>query len=379
MRSAHPIRAVGRAPACPARARASGGDPSPITIQTPVPEPEIVADPDSQLLAFASLAAVTAALVLPVRAAIVRAGMVREPGGRSSHSRPTPVGGGIAFVMPVTLAWALIGARGGGRVITVIAMAALAVAATGFVDDRRGVPPRIRLAVHSAAAAAVAIAVLAEMEPWTAGWLLVLLSPVLLVWCTNLTNFMDGIDGLAASEGLFIAGAACCLWYWQGGDPAVGAAFACAAGAMAGFLPWNAPRARVFMGDVGSTWLGFALSSLALHACASRPETWPIWAMLPALFVADATICVVRRALRRENLASGHRAHAYQNLSRLLGSHPKVVLAFALGNAALLVAAVVAVRDAGAALPVVLGSYGLAAGAMLLGRSGVHGVADPGR
>lgn len=337
-----------------------------------------LADPDS-LLAFASVAAVTAALVLPVRAAIVRAGMVREPGGRSSHSRPTPVGGGIAFVLPVTLAWVLIGRSDGDRVITTIALASLAVAATGFLDDRRGVPPRIRLAIHSAAAAAVAIAVLAGLESSIAGWALAMLSPVLLVWCTNLTNFMDGIDGLAASEGLFISGAACCLWTWQGGDPAIGMAFACAAGAMAGFLPWNAPRARMFMGDVGSTWLGFALSSLALHACASRPETWPIWAMLPALFVADATVCVVRRALRRENLATGHRAHAYQNLSRLLGSHPMVVLAFALGNAGILVATVVAVRDAGAALPVVLASYGLAAGAMLLGRSGVHGVADPGR
>jgi Fuc2NAc and GlcNAc transferase len=334
-------------------------------------------DLTKQPLALAlAAAAVTAALAVPVRAALARTGFIRWPGSRSSHARPTPVGGGISFVLPVTAAWALLGAGSGDHVLVAIAIAGAGIAVTGFLDDRRGLKPTVRLAAHVVAAAAVAATVAAGQVPWSTSWALTLLSPVLVVWCTNLTNFMDGIDGLAASEGLFIAGAAWILWTWHEGDLAVGAALACMAGAMAGFLPWNAPRARMFMGDVGSTWLGFVLSSLALHACASRPETWSLWAILPALFVADATVCVVRRALRRENLTSGHRAHAYQNLSRLARSHAKAVMAFAAGNALLLAAAAAALDDPATALPTVFATYALATGAMVLGKSGVHGVAE---
>jgi UDP-N-acetylmuramyl pentapeptide phosphotransferase/UDP-N-acetylglucosamine-1-phosphate transferase len=130
------------------------------------------------------------------------------------------------------------------------------------------------------------------------------------------------------------------------------------------------------MGDAGSTWLGFALSSLAVHACWLRPGTCAAWAVLPALFVADATLCLVRRAIRREDLATGHRAHAYQNLARMARSHATVVLLFAACNAGILAAAAAALHSPALGPAIVAGVYAIAVAAMALARSGVHGVAE---
>lgn len=130
------------------------------------------------------------------------------------------------------------------------------------------------------------------------------------------------------------------------------------------------------MGDAGSTWLGFSLAALAIQDAVRMPGLLSAWMILPALFVADATVCVVRRAVRGENVVAGHRAHAYQNLSRVLGSHGRVVLLF-MGCNLCLVPAV----WASVALPqwrwvIFVSVYAVAIAAAIAGRSGVHGVAD---
>ncbi|MBM4100565.1 MAG: glycosyl transferase [Planctomycetes bacterium] len=339
---------------------------------TPLPSQSLLL-----LAAAGAMAIVAAALVSPVIRMLRGYGMIRQPGGRGSHASPTPVGGGLAFTLPVSAAWIAVAATEGDAVVMTIAIAGLLVTATGFLDDRIGLRARTRLAVQGAAAVAVAAAEFGAMPVGSPAAPLIVLCPVVIVWCTNLTNFMDGIDGLAASEGLFIAAAGSVLWTWQGGEPAVGLCLACAAGALVGFVPWNAPPARVFMGDAGSTWLGFTMSALALHACWLRPGTWAAWAVLPALFVSDATLCLMRRAIRREDLATGHRAHAYQNLARLTGSHGAVVLLFAACNTALLVAAGAALHNPGLGGPIAAVTYAIAGSAMALARSGVHGIADP--
>lgn len=317
-----------------------------------------------------------ALLALPVRDFVTQLRIVSVPGGRGSHSRPRPVGGGLAFVVPVSSAWFAMGVSANDGALAAIAVSGLALAAVGFLDDWRGLPPRIRLCAHAGAALAVSGTALASHGPWPVMLLLVVLSALAITWATNLFNFMDGLDGLATSEGLFIAAAGCGLWIWQGGDPTIALALAGLAGALLGFLPWNAPEARIFMGDTGSTWLGFVLSSLALHATVEAPHTWPVWLILPAIFVADATVCVVRRALRRERLAEAHRAHAYQNLARAVGSHGTVVLALAGGNACLLWAAIAALRDPDRAVAIVAAVATATVAVMVAGRSGVHGVAE---
>ena len=323
------------------------------------------------------MAAGVTLLAAPIRTFAAQLGMVAIPNRRSSHSVATPVGGGLAFVVPATIAWFVLGLRDDDAVLVTIALTGLALSWIGFLDDRKRVSPVIRLGAQAAAALAISIMVLGDVGPWTYTLPLLALSTIGMTWSANLFNFMDGLDGLATTETLFVAGAGTVLWVSAGGDATIGLALACLTGAMLGFLPWNAPRARMFMGDTGSTWLGFTVAALALHASVRMPDLWSIWLILPALFVADATVCVVRRAARGENVMLGHRAHAYQNLSRLLGSHGKVVLLFAGANALLLMAAIYAAMHPESAATVVAAVYAAAAAAMVAGRSGVHGIAEP--
>lgn len=336
------------------------------------------AGPFMLIAAAAVAAATTCALVVPVRAIAVRLGAMCVPNSRSSHSLPTPRGGGIAFAAPVTLAWAAIAAWRGDSSLMVVALGAAAVAAIGAADDMRGITARIRLIVHLLAAALVAWAAIrgsdaAGSPAWYSAAALLTIG---IAWMSSLFNFMDGIDGLAASEGTFIAAGGSALAALSG---STGTAFALAlmAGGIAGFLPWNTPRARVFMGDAGSTWIGFAYASIAATECALHPELAPAWLLLPALFVADATVCVVRRASRRERLSSGHRAHAYQNLHRRLGGPTHVVFLFAMCNGVVGAAAwlCVACQQSGWATLAIV--YTLTSAAAVALRSGVHGVHDP--
>jgi Fuc2NAc and GlcNAc transferase len=317
-----------------------------------------------------------ALLTFPVHGLMARAGVLAHPGHRASHAAAKPVGGGLAFVVPTSVSWFVLGMASSETALAAIALAGLGLAAVGLADDCKGLPAAPRLAAQVGAALIVAGIVMHDLGPWASIAPLAVLSALAITWATNLFNFMDGLDGLATSEGLFIAAAGCGLWIWQGGDPTIALALAGLAGALLGFLPWNAPEARIFMGDTGSTWLGFVLSSLALHATVEAPHTWPVWLILPAIFVADATVCVVRRALRRERLAEAHRAHAYQNLARAVGSHGTVVLALAGGNACLLWAAIAALRDPDRAVAIVAAVVTATVAVMVAGRSGVHGVAE---
>ncbi|MDH3719612.1 MAG: glycosyltransferase family 4 protein, partial [Planctomycetota bacterium] len=151
------------------------------------------------------------------------------------------------------------------------------------------------------------------------------LAVVFLVWLTNLYNFMDGIDGIAAVETIFVAGAAAAIAYT--GDThfilvlEIGIAAACI-----GFLIWNWPPAKIFMGDVGSGFVGFALGALAIVS--AQQGLLPIWTwlILAGVFVADATVTVIRRMARGERWYEAHRSHAYQRLARRHGNHRSVTL-----------------------------------------------------
>lgn len=320
-------------------------------------------------------------LTIPIRAFALRAGVVAQPNFRSSHKEATPLGGGLAFVVPVTVAWFVLGITGGDFVLVVTAVVGLLVAWMGFIDDQHRISPKLRLSVQAIAAMIVASLVL-----WRArgdqsleyAWLVVG-ATLLLTWSANLFNFMDGLDGLATTESLFVGiGGLVIAWSTGASAPFV-LALAAFVGAIGGFLPWNAPNARIFMGDAGSTWLGFTLGALAIQDSVRQPGLLSAWLILPSLFVADATVCVVRRALRRENVLAGHRAHAYQNLSRKLGSHGAVVLIFVGANACIAPAAWMTISNPESRWVVCGAVYLVVCGVMVAARSGVHGIADPER
>ncbi|MFO0963577.1 MAG: hypothetical protein U0625_11845 [Phycisphaerales bacterium] len=287
--------------------------------------------------AAASMAASAAATGL-LRRALVRMAVVDHANERSSHVGSVPRGGGVAFVavgmaacaacvaaMPGALAGG--GAAGAGAPWA-IAAAGAAIAVVGAVDDARGLGARPRLAVHLLAAAALAWAALplpalalpggGALELGWLAWPLVVLAAA---WSVNLTNFMDGIDGIAASHGAAVLGffAACAGVH---GEATLAACCAALAGAVAGFLPWNlSRRGRIFMGDAGSGFLGFALAAAALLCW--RAEAVTGWTALAAgaSFVVDASLTLLRRAARRQRLSQPHREHAYQRLADRMRSH----------------------------------------------------------
>lgn len=256
------------------------------------------------------------------------------PNTRSSHVLPTPRGGGIGIVIVSALAvlaaaavdfidWRLAMALTGGGT---------AVAFIGFLDDRRSTPVRIRMAVH-AAAALWSVCWLGGLAPLQVGQHVVdlgLLGDVLavlaIIWVLNLFNFMDGIDGIAGSEAAFmgVAGAGLAGYVGASGGVCAGALLI-AAGSL-GFLAWNWPPAKIFMGDVGSGYLGFAFAVLALAQQRDTPVAAFVWLILGGVFFCDATTTLARRLLRNQRVYEAHRSHAYQWLARRWGSHRRVTL-----------------------------------------------------
>jgi Fuc2NAc and GlcNAc transferase len=144
---------------------------------------------------------------------------------------------------------------------------------------------------------------------------------IALTWSTNFFNFMDGIDGIAGSEAVFVAGAGAFLNWANGGDIGLTAAMLVLAAAALGFLMWNWPPARIFMGDVGSGFLGFTLAVLGLAASRNSATPIEVWAILSGVFLVDATVTLVRRILRNDRWFEAHRLHAYQKLASRWQAH----------------------------------------------------------
>jgi Fuc2NAc and GlcNAc transferase len=291
-------------------------------------------------LAVVAAFVVSAVLTGVARRSALLSGMIDVPNERSSHEIPTPRGGGIAIVVATTAVVVILAVVGALRLDVLAAVCGgLPVAVVGYLDDRRRLSARVRLAVHFAAAA-WALTCLGGLPPvligehlrtWgAANYVWGMLG---VVWILNLFNFMDGIDGIATAEAVFIAVGGALLTIVTSSDiSGTGAACLTLAAASAGFLLWNWPPARIFMGDVGSGYLGYVIAVLALVAMRENPVALWSWLILGGLFFADATITLVRRTLRGERLHEAHRSHAYQWLSRRWGSHRRVTVATSLVN-----------------------------------------------
>jgi Fuc2NAc and GlcNAc transferase len=290
--------------------------------------------PTWSLEALLTVAALAAALLLTelMRRIAVGSGVLDVPNPRSSHGVPTPRGGGVAIVLVTSAGLTVLALRGVLRPELLYALSGggLAVALVGFVDDRRSSSAPVRLTVHFAAAL-WALWWLGGLPPLrvgthllTSGWLGYVFGALGIVWAINLFNFMDGIDGIAASEAIFVAVAASLVLPVNAGIGLAALTFAAACG---GFLVWNFPPARIFLGDVGSGYLGYVIVVLAVAATRDNPVALWVWLILGGAFFVDATVTLVRRTLRNERVHQAHRSHAYQWLARRWRSHGKVTLA----------------------------------------------------
>jgi Fuc2NAc and GlcNAc transferase len=257
------------------------------------------------------------------------------PNHRSSHAVPTPRGGGVAIVVMFLIALVLLTWTGHVETSAAIALGGtgLLVALVGFVDDHRHLPARWRLLAHFGAAA-WAIAWLGGLHPVVLlgntvdlGVAGDLIAVVALVWLLNLYNFMDGIDGIAGVEALTVCAGAAVLYLAARPSGHEGTVPLVLAAATLGFLGWNFPPARIFLGDVGSGFLGIVLGMLAIRAGNHSPQLFWSWLILLGVFVVDATFTLVRRMARRERIYEAHRSHAYQHAARQHGGHLPVTIA----------------------------------------------------
>ena len=269
-----------------------------------------------------------------VRRYALRTLLLDLPNERSSHTVPTPRGGGLAIVGSFLMLVLALGALGliERRLAIASLGAGLTIAVLGFLDDRSSLPARWRFLGHATAAA------------WVLWWMgrvpavpvfgtLVDLSyagPALcwlyLVWMVNLFNFMDGIDGIASIEAITTTLGGALLW-WLAGTGAGWLVALLFAACVGGFLVWNFPPAKIFMGDAGSGFLGLMVALLSLWCGQATPKLFWAWFILVGCFMVDATTTLVRRVRRGERFFEAHRTHAYQYASRRVGRHLPVTLA----------------------------------------------------
>lgn len=272
-----------------------------------------------------------------------RLGLIQYANKRSSHERPTPSGGGLGIVLGSVLGGSLIWL--GDTDLTVILGLSLVIAIMGFIDDFHPLPAKLRLAVQLALLSSLVITT--DISVLISGniagiWLIFVTAGVVLagVWWVNLFNFMDGIDGLAAAEALCMLAGALFLIVTTGSasvsHPLFGLMLSTAA-ALLGFFAFNWAPAKIFMGDIGSLFLGFLLFAFAiLSAQYGWLSIWQ-WLILGTLFVTDATVTLVHRFAHGQPIMQAHKTHLYQRLARRWGAHHTVTIVLIIVDLAVLV------------------------------------------
>lgn len=273
-----------------------------------------------------------------VRQYALRGFLMDIPNARSSHTIATPRGGGLGIVGAFLLAlsagywweWVELNTYLGFVIPGVL------IAAIGFLDDHGGVPVRWRLLGHFIAAMCITYWIGGLDVIFISGYSInlgvvgVLVSMLFVVWMLNLYNFMDGIDALAGVEAVTVCGAGAFIsWFFASADSYIALSLSIAA---AGFLLWNTPPARIFMGDIGSAFVGAMLAALVLKTAVDTPSLLWSWLILPGVFIVDATWTLLVRFATGQAVSEGHRSHAYQLAARRFSSHGKISIAVGVIN-----------------------------------------------
>jgi Fuc2NAc and GlcNAc transferase len=277
---------------------------------------------------------VSFALTVFLRRYALAKNLLDVPNIRSSHSFPTPRGGGlsivIAFLLGLSYFWftsliddeVFLGLCGAGIVVAVI----------GFIDDHGHIVAYWRLLGHFLVAGWLVFWLdsLPQITlfglPVDLGWAGHMLAVVTLVWLLNLYNFMDGIDGIAGIEALSSTLVVALLFLFTFDNQAMAALNLLMFASVLGFLVWNFPPAKIFMGDVGSGFLGLMLGALALYGAHAESAMLWVWLILLGVFIVDSTYTLCRRLLRGDRIYEAHCSHAYQYASRKYGGHLQVTL-----------------------------------------------------
>src|SRR5471030_97572 len=264
--------------------------------------------------------------------------VIDVPNQRSSHSVPTPRGGGIAIVVSFLIglfALSMLGFISTFQLFS-LSIAGSVTAIVGFLDDHGHIAARWRLLMHFLAGAAglyflgqFPIIELFGYE-FSAGWAGMLFGLIYLAWMLNLYNFMDGINGLASIEAITFSFGSCVLLIYtvpgaiETSQFAILVLLGCAA---LGFIFWNFPKAKIFMGDAGSGFLGIIIGLIVLHIAKLNSTLFFAEICLLGIFIVDATVTLLRRLIAGKKVYEAHASHTYQILARKYGDHRPVTLA----------------------------------------------------
>jgi|ERR1035437_1476481 Fuc2NAc and GlcNAc transferase len=264
-------------------------------------------------------------LTMAIRKWAIQKSILDFPNERSSHTLPTPRGGGIAIVIVWFggLTFFFLTKKVDEKLFFAL-ISGFPLAITGFFDDMVGLKPSIRFIIQLTCAI-LALYFLGELhsiqfftKSFSIPILSYLLALVAIVWSINLFNFLDGIDGYITSEVAFVGLA---IFLLTGDQIGLLLTFT-----LLGFLFWNWQKAKIFMGDVGSTLLGFTIAVLAISHHNNNTSSIPVWLILTSVFWFDATVTLLRRIRNKEQLSRAHRKHAYQRIVQAGFSHQKTVL-----------------------------------------------------
>lgn len=270
-----------------------------------------------------------------IRRYAIRKSLIDIPNERSSHHLPVPRGGGLSIVLITLLAVILAGFSGLLAYHQVIALfgGGCFVGAIGWLDDHRDVSALLRMIVHCVAAIWTIYWLdglgmmnlgFTEIDP---GWFGNLLAVIAMVWLINLYNFMDGTDGIASVQAIS-TGSFVLLFFLTGKNTGLAMITLAMLGATTGFLLWNWSPAKIFMGDVGSGFLGYFFGALAIMGEKAGSAPILIWLILLALFFWDATLTLIQRFLSGEKWYAAHHSHAYQRFVQMGYSHERLALWF---------------------------------------------------
>jgi len=261
------------------------------------------------------------------------------PNERSSHVVPTPRGGGVAFAISFLIFSLLFKYLNlvsfSFRPLEILALITIIV--LGFYDDKKSLSPVLRLIVQSIAVIIFLLALIPtpplvlSIITINPGTLLNVFIFLYLVWLINLYNFMDGINGIASLETISVC-LGMCLVYWITGNNTLIYAPLLLSISILGFLPWNFPNAKIFMGDVGSNFLGLTIGMFSLQAFIIDPHLLLCWVVLLGVFIVDTSTTLIRRILKGEKIHLAHCNHAYQHAARKTESHALVSLSVFLIN-----------------------------------------------
>jgi Fuc2NAc and GlcNAc transferase len=288
----------------------------------------------------------SAAITWIMRVYALRKAIFDIPNERSSHCIPTPRGGGVAIVLTfiLSLLWLRESRWIESGITYALIGGGLMIAAIGYCDDVYSSKARTRIFIHFLAAVWAlhwlgGYAVL-DLGSWKihfpmVGYTLALIG---IIWCINLYNFMDGIDGLAGSEGIFVGLGSGIALVWSG-TPDLALVLWLLTASIAGFTIWNWPPAKIFLGDVGSGFLGYVFAVIGLYTINKGLLPISFWWVILAIFLCDATFTLVYRAYQGKPWYSAHREHAYQRLIAYGATHKQVTASILFVNCFLLLPA----------------------------------------